>query len=46
MALYFECSINKNALLQTVFFGDFVHWDDGTCQAVSLPIVAPLAQAK
>jgi len=28
MALYFECRINKNALLKTVFFfGDFVHWE-------------------
>jgi len=26
MALYFECRINKNALLQNVFFGDFAHW--------------------
>jgi len=26
MALYFECRI-KNALLQTVFFCDFAHWD-------------------
>jgi len=25
MALYFECGINKIALLQTVF-GDFAHW--------------------
>jgi len=25
MALYFECQINKNALLQPVF-GDFAHW--------------------
>jgi len=25
-ALYFECRINKNALLQTVCFGDFAHW--------------------
>jgi len=23
--MYFECRINKNALLQTVF-GDFAHW--------------------
>jgi len=28
MALYFECRINKNALLSTVFFfGDFAHLD-------------------
>jgi len=30
MALYFailQCRINKNALLQTVFFGNFAHWD-------------------
>jgi len=27
MALYFECQINKNALLRTVFFGDFSHWE-------------------
>jgi len=27
MALHFECRINKNVLLQTVFFfGDFAHW--------------------
>jgi len=26
MALYFDCRINKNALLHTVFFGDFAHW--------------------
>jgi len=26
MALYFECRIYKNALLQTVFFGNFAHW--------------------
>jgi len=26
MALYFECRINKSALLQTVFFGDFADW--------------------
>jgi len=28
MTLYFECCINKNSLLQTVFFffGDFAHW--------------------
>jgi len=28
--MQFECRINKNALLQTVFrlfFGDFAHWD-------------------
>jgi len=25
MALYFECQIKKNALLQTVL-GDFAHW--------------------
>jgi len=29
MALYFECRINKNTLLLTVFFGDFAHWDAG-----------------
>jgi len=28
MALNFECRINKNALLHTVFFGDFAHWSD------------------
>jgi len=27
MALYFECRINKNALIHTVFFGDFAHWE-------------------
>jgi len=30
MALYCECRINKNALLQTpsdCFFGDFAHWE-------------------
>jgi len=27
MALYFECRIKKNALLQT--FGDFAHWESG-----------------
>jgi len=27
MALYFECQINKNALFQIAFFGDFAHWD-------------------
>jgi len=27
MGLYFECWINKNAPLQTVFFGDFAYWD-------------------
>jgi len=31
MALYFECRINKNALLRTpsdcFFFGDFAYWD-------------------
>jgi len=27
MALYFECRINKNALLLLVFFGDFAHWE-------------------
>jgi len=26
MALYFECGINKKALLQDRFFGDFPHW--------------------
>jgi len=26
MALYFECRINKSALLETAFFGDFAHW--------------------
>jgi len=26
MALYFECRINENVLLQT-FFGDFAHWE-------------------
>jgi len=26
MALYFECRINKNVLLQMAFLGDFVHW--------------------
>jgi len=29
MALYFEYQINKNALLQTAFFGDFAYWDRG-----------------
>jgi len=28
MALYFECRINKNALLQFVFFGDFAYCAD------------------
>jgi len=28
MALYFECRINKNALFQIVFFGNFAHWDN------------------
>jgi len=27
MVLYFECKISKNALLQTLFFGDFAHWE-------------------
>jgi len=27
MTLYFEYRINKNALLRTVFLGDFAHWD-------------------
>jgi len=26
LARYFECRINKDTLLQTVFFGDFAHW--------------------
>jgi len=26
MAQYFDCRINKNALLQTFFFADFTHW--------------------
>jgi len=26
IALYFKCQINKNTLLQTAFFGDFVQW--------------------
>jgi len=28
MARYFECRINKCALLQTFFFGDFAHWEE------------------
>jgi len=27
MALYFECRININALLRTVVFDDFAHWE-------------------
>jgi len=27
MALYFQCRTNKNALLQTAFFGNFAHWE-------------------
>jgi len=29
MALYFESRINKNSLLQTVFFGNFANWEGG-----------------
>jgi len=27
IALYFKCGIDKNALIQTVFFDDFAHWE-------------------
>jgi len=31
MALYFECRINKNALLKECYFGDFAHWVRKKC---------------